>query len=329
MQVGMQIFPQVLLDGLIVGFLYAVVALGYTMVYGVLEFINFAHSEIFMIGAFVGAEVLLFMRGLGLLGTLPDWVPLILALVAAISVAGLVGVTIERLAYRPVRRAPKLVSLITAIGVSFFLQDLVRIVWSFFRGNYVLGVPSLFKGNASTTLGHTADGDPVNLSIPYTALLIMGVALIMMIALTQFITRTRLGKAMRAVAQDRTTAALMGINVDRIISLTFLIGGALGGAAGTLFAVRYGNINPYIGFVLGIKAFTAAVFGGIGNLAGAMTGGIILGVLESLSAAYLSVATNGALNGAEYKDIFSFMLLITIMIFKPAGLLGKSYGEKV
>lgn len=323
MEAGLNILPQILLDGLIVGFLYAVVALGYTMVYGVLEFINFAHSEIFMVGAFIGAEVLLAVQKMGLISTLPDWVSLVLGLVVATAGAGLLGVTVERVAYRPLRGAPKLVSLITAIGVSFFLQDAVRMVWSAVRGNWQLGVPSLYKGSTSATIGG------YQVSVPYAALIIMVVAVLMMVALTTFVNKSKTGKAMRAVAQDRTTAALMGINVNRIISTTFLIGGALGGAAGALFAVRYTNINPYIGFVLGIKAFTAAVFGGIGNLYGAMMGGIVLGVFESLCAGYLSVATGGALNGSEYKDIFAFMLLIIILIFKPAGLLGKAVGEKV
>lgn len=328
MDKGLAILPQILMDGLVVGFLYAVVALGYTMVYGVLEFINFAHSEIFMFGAFIGAEVFLLSSKLGLLGALPDWVVLLVGLVAGIAASGLLGVTVERVAYRPLRSAPKLVSLITAIGVSFFLQDVVRMLWSAMRGNWQLGVPSLYKGSAAFTMG-TAGESAVKVQIPYTAIIIMVVAVLMMLALTTFVNKSKTGKAMRAVAQDRATAALMGINVDRIISTTFLVGGALGGAAGTLFAVRYTNINPYIGFVLGIKAFTAAVFGGIGNLAGAMTGGIVLGIFEALCAAYLSVMTNGALNGAEYKDIFAFMLLIIIMIFKPAGLLGKAVGEKV
>lgn len=323
MEQGLQMLPQILLDGLTVGFLYAVVALGYTMVYGVLEFINFAHSEIFMIGAFVGAEVLLAFSNMGLIGGVPDWVPLLLGLIVAMAASGLVGITIEKVAYRPLRGAPKLVSLITAIGVSFFLQDAVRMIWSGLRDNWQIGVPPIHQGSASLELG------AVQVLVPYTAIIIMVVAVAMMFALTTFVNRSKTGKAMRAVAQDRTTAALMGINVNRIISTTFLIGGVLGGAAGALFAVRYSNINPYIGFVLGIKAFTAAVFGGIGNLAGAMTGGIVLGLFEALCAGYLSITTGGALNGSEYKDIFAFMLLIIILIFKPAGLLGKSVGEKV
>ncbi len=323
MDIGLNMLPQILLDGLIVGFLYAVVALGYTMVYGVLEFINFAHSEIFMVGAFLGAEVLLLIQKLGLLGSMPEWVSLLLGLVIAMAGSGLLGVTVERVAYRPLRGAPKLVSLITAIGVSFFLQDAVRMVWSVARNNWQLGVPAIYKGSSTTTIGS------VQMSVPYTAIIIMVVAVLMMLALTTFVNKSKTGKAMRAVAQDRTTAALMGINVNKIISTTFLVGGALGGAAGALFAVRYTNINPYIGFVLGIKAFTAAVFGGIGNLSGAMLGGIVLGVVESLCAGYLGILTGGALNGSEYKDIFAFMLLIIILIFKPAGLLGRAASEKV
>lgn len=329
MELGLQILPQILIDGLVVGFLYAVVALGYTMVYGVLEFINFAHSEIFMFGAFIGAEVLLALSKFGLLGSLPDWIPLLLGLAAAMAASGLLGVTVEKIAYRPLRGAPRLVPLISAIGVSFFLQDAVRMVWGALRGNWQMGVPVLFKGGAAMELGNTPGGAKIQISLPYTALIIMVVALLMMYGLTTFVNKSKTGKAMRAVAQDRTTAGLMGINVDRIISTTFLVGGALGGAAGALFAMRYTAITPYIGFVLGIKAFTAAVFGGIGSLAGAMVGGITLGLFEALCAGYLSALTGGALNGSEYKDIFAFMLLIIILIFKPAGLLGKSVAEKV
>jgi branched-chain amino acid transport system permease protein len=321
---GLRILPQILTDGLVIGFLYAVVALGYTMVYGVLEFINFAHSEIFMFGAFIGFEVLMLLEKLGLLTQMPQIISLVLAVVGAMAFAGAMGWAVERLAYRPVRGAPRLVPLISAIGVSFFLQDAARIIWSAARGNWQLATPALFTG--SLTVGGNS---PVAVQIPYGAIIIMVSGVIMMYSLIWFVNKTKAGKAMRAVAQDRSTAALMGVNVNQIISLTFVVGGALGGAAGTLFAVRYTSINPYIGFILGMKAFTAAVFGGIGNLGGAVVGGLLLGVCEALGTAYLGPLTHGALKGPEYKDIFAFLILILVLVFKPAGLLGRAAAEKV
>lgn len=320
------ILPQVIVDGLVVGFLYAVVALGYTMVYGVLEFINFAHSEIFMFGAFAAFEMLMLLQGAGLLATLPPLIALVATVVVAMAVSGGLGWTVERIAYRPLRGAPRLVPLISAIGVSFFLQDFARVIWTAARGNYQLTVPTLIKG----TMGPWKIGSlQINVVIPITAVIIMVASVLMMVGLIWFVNRTKVGKAMRAVAQDRPTASLMGINVNRIISLTFILGGGLGGAAGALFAVRYGAINPYIGFILGMKAFTAAVFGGIGNLAGAVVGGLSLGVVEAIVTAYLGPLTGDILKGPEYKDIFAFLILILILVFKPAGLFGRATSEKV
>jgi branched-chain amino acid transport system permease protein len=320
LQDGLHILPQIIVDGLVVGFLYAVVALGYTMVYGVLEFINFAHSEIFMFGAFIGFEVLMLCQKLGFLTSMPQIVALVLTVVGATVFSGALGWTVERVAYRPLRNAPRLVPLISAIGVSFFLQDAARIIWTAARGNWQLVVPTIFPGRQDL---------PFNVSIPNTAIIIMVTSVFMMFGLIWFVKKTKTGKSMRAVAQDRATASLMGINVDRVISLTFVIGGALGGAAGALFAVRYTSINPFIGFILGMKAFTAAVFGGIGNLAGAVVGGVLIGVLEALGTAYLGPLTHGVLNGSEYKDIFAFLILILVLVFKPAGLLGQAISEKV
>lgn len=319
MQEQLSILPQILTDGLIIGFLYAIVALGYTMVYGVLEFINFAHSEIFMFGAFAGFEVLMFLQKQNLLATMPEFVSLVLAVLVAMVVAGVLGWVIERLAYRPLRGTARLVPLISAIGVSFFLQDFARIIWTAARGNFHQAVPAIYTG--TWVVG--------SVQIPHRAIIIMVSGLIMMFGLIWFVNRTKMGKAMRAVAQDRVTAGLMGINVDQIIALTFVVGGALGGAAGSLFAVRYTSINPYIGFILGMKAFTAAVFGGIGNLAGAVMGGILLGLFEALGTAYLGPLTGGVLRGSEYKDIFAFLVLILVLVFKPSGLLGQTTGEKV
>jgi len=314
------IFPQVLLDGLILGFMYALIALGYTMVYGVLEFINFAHSEIFILGAFVGVEILLSMKSAGLLDVLPWVLVLLLALAAGMLASGLAAVAVERVAYRPLRHAPRLIPLISAIGVSFFLQDLIRLFESIWRNSFNLVYPTMDALNHRFELTSTID-------VSVKSLVVIVAALLMLWALYVIVNRTKLGTAIRAVAEDQAAASLMGINVNRMISLTFLIGGAMGGAAGVLFGVQYGLINPYTGFIPGLKAFTAAVLGGIGNIPGAMMGGLVLGLLEAFAASYLSLLTGGAF-GAEYKDIFAFSILILILIFRPKGLLGEVVRER-
>jgi branched-chain amino acid transport system permease protein len=314
------IFPQVLLDGLILGFMYALIALGYTMVYGVLEFINFAHSEIFVVGAFVGVEILLGLKSAGYLDALP-WLPvLLLLLLAGMAASALLAVTVERVAYRPLRGAPRLIPLISAIGISFFLQDLVRLVESIWRNAFNLVYPTIDALNVRYDLTATVD-------VSVKSLVVIAAALAMLGLLHLIVNRTRVGTAIRAVAEDQAAASLMGVNVNRIISLTFLIGGAMGGAAGVLFGVQYGLINPYTGFIPGLKAFTAAVLGGIGNIPGAMIGGLVLGLLEAFAASYLSLLTHGAF-GAEYKDIFAFSILILILIFRPKGLLGEIVRER-
>src|SRR5213080_3455845 len=307
-QLLVDIFPQVFLDGIILGFMYALIALGYTMVYGVLEFINFAHSEIFIVGAFVGVEFLLGLKSVGLL-------VLFLTLVAGMAASGLLAVTVERVAYRPLRNAPRLIPLISAIGISFFLQDLIRLFESLWRNAFNLVYPTIDVLNVRFELTQTLD-------VSVKSLVVIAAALLMLWALHVIVNRTKIGTAIRAVAEDQAAASLMGINVNRIISLTFLIGGAMGGAAGVLFGVQYGLINPYTGFIPGLKAFTAAVLGGIGNIPGAMLGGLVLGLLEAFAASYLSLLTGGAF-GAEYKDIFAFSVLIVILIFRPKGLLGE------
>jgi branched-chain amino acid transport system permease protein len=314
-----KVIPQLLSDGLTLGFVYAIVAIGYTMVYGILEFINFAHSELFMFGAFVGTEVLLLLKSLGILANMSPTLALIIALLVATIMSGGLGMAVDRIAYRPVRGAPKLVPFISAIGVSFILQDVVRMVEEAKNGNYYLYAPSLF-----TRRFQIAD----NVVISEKSLYIVGLCLLMMAALTLFVSKNKWGKAMRAVAQDRETAKLMGINVDLVISITFLIGAGMGGAAGTLFSVQYGSISPYSGFILGMKAFTAAVFGGIGKIPGAMLGGILLGLIEVFGASFLGALTGGMF-GSEYKDVLAFAILILILIFKPSGLLGKPVREKV
>jgi branched-chain amino acid transport system permease protein len=314
------IFPQVLLDGLILGFMYALIALGYTMVYGVLEFINFAHSEIFVVGAFVGVEILLTLKSTGGLEFLSPFLVLVLLLAAGMAVSGLLAVAVERVAYRPLRGTPRLIPLISAIGVSFFLQDAIRLVESLWRNAFYLTYPGLDLLDRRFHFGQILD-------VSIKSVVVVLAALGMLLALHLLVNRTKIGTAIRAVAEDQAAASLMGINVNRMISLTFLIGGAMGGAAGVLFGVQYSLINPYTGFIPGLKAFTAAVLGGIGNIPGAMVGGLVLGLLEAFAASYLSLLTHGAF-GAEYKDIFAFSVLILILILRPKGLLGEVVRER-
>jgi branched-chain amino acid transport system permease protein len=314
------IFPQVLLDGITLGFMYALIALGYTMVYGVLEFINFAHSEIFIFGAFVGVELLLTFKAAGWLDLLPWVVVLVVVLLAGMAASGLLAVLVERTAYRPLRHAPRLIPLISAIGVSFFLQDTIRLAESLWRNAFNLVYPPMDALNHRFELTQTID-------VSMKSLVVIVAALLMLWGLHSLVNRTKVGKAIRAVAEDQAAASLMGINVNRMISLTFLIGGAMGGGAGVLFGMQYSLINPYTGFIPGLKAFTAAVLGGIGNIPGAMLGGLLLGILEAFGASYLSLLTGGAF-GAEYKDILAFSILILILIFRPKGLLGEVVRER-
>jgi len=323
--------PQVLLDGLTIGFVYAAIALGYTMVYGVLEFINFAHSEIFAVGAFVGVEILIALNNAGILATLSvgvAYVLLILVIFAGMTASGLLAMAVERVAYRPLRGAPRLVPLISAIGVSFFLQDIIRLVESLTTGQFNRIIPSFGNFDQRLVFGQIPLGaSSVALGVQVKSLIVIVVAVIMLVGLNYLVNATKIGKAIRAVAQDRPTASLMGIDVNRIISLTFLIGGALGGAAGVLYALKFTRIDPFVGFFPGLKAFTAAVLGGIGNLTGALLGGIVLGLLETFAGAYLSAFTMGAA-GAEYKDIFAFGILILVLIFRPHGLMGENVSQK-
>jgi branched-chain amino acid transport system permease protein len=323
--------PQVLIDGVTLGFVYAAIALGYTMVYGVLEFINFAHSEIFAIGAFAGVEFLIGMDKLGLLaaaGPLGGYLYLTLALVVSMMAAGGVAMLVERTAYRPLRDAPKLVPLISAIGVSFALQDIIRLVESLTTGQFYRVIPTFGNFDSRLPLFSLKTGQGSTLiDIQIKSIVVIGAAVLMLVLLNYIVNATKIGKAIRSVAQDRNTAALMGIGVNAIISFTFLIGGALGGAAGLLYALKFTRIDPYVGFMPGIKAFTAAVLGGIGNLTGALLGGIVLGMLESFAGAYLGTFTMGAF-GSEYKDIIAFLVLIIFIIFRPSGLLGEQVSQK-
>jgi branched-chain amino acid transport system permease protein len=319
LELALEILPQVLLDGIVLGFMYALIALGYTMVYGVLEFINFAHSEIFVLGAFVGVEVLLLLESAGQLAALHPAVVMLLVIAAGMAISGVAAMALERVAYRPLLGGPRLIALISAIGASFFLQDGLRLFESLWRNTFYLNYPSLefFDRNLPVT---------ANLVIPMKSLLVIVTALLTLAGLYFFVNHTKLGTAIRAVAQDPDTASLMGVAVNRVIALTFFVGGALGGLAGVLFGIHYSLVNPYTGFVPGMKAFTAAVLGGIGNIPGAMLGGMMLGLLEAFAASYLSIMTDGAF-GAEYKDVVAFLVLIVILIFRPKGLLGEAVRE--
>ncbi len=323
--------PQVLLDGLTIGFVYAAIALGYTMVYGVLQFINFAHSEIFAMGAFVGVEILIALKGFGVLDSVSitmDYVFLILAMLGGMAAAGLTAVLVERIAYRPLRSAPRLVPLISAIGVSFFLQDAIRLTESLTTGQFNRIFPTFGNFDERLLFGNLPMGaTSIPLGLSYKSILVIVAAVVMLVGLNYLVNATKTGRAIRAVAQDQPTASLMGVNVNRIIATTFLVGGALGGAAGLLFALKFTRIDPYVGFYPGIKAFTAAVLGGIGNLTGALLGGIVLGMLETFAGTYLSIFTMGAA-GTEYKDIFAFAILILVLIFRPNGLLGENISQK-
>jgi branched-chain amino acid transport system permease protein len=323
--------PQVAIDGLTIGFVYAAIALGYTMVYGVLEFINFAHSEIFAVGAFVGVEILIALDKFGILAgasLVMAYVYLILAIVGGMLVAGGLAVAVERVAYRPLRHASRLVPLISAIGVSFLLQDVIRLVESLTTGQFNRIFPTFGNFDRRVILGKLILGTTnITLGVSIKSIIVIVSAVLMLVALNYLVNATKIGKAIRAVAQDHPTASLMGIDVNRIISLTFLVGGMLGGAAGVLYALKFTRIDAFVGFFPGLKAFTAAVLGGIGNMTGALLGGIVLGMLETFAGSYMGVFTMGAA-GTEYKDIFAFSILILVLIFRPQGLMGANVAQK-
>ncbi len=345
-----QNLPDIVLKGVMLGFVYSMIALGYTLVYGVLKFINFAHSEIFMVGAVVAFEVTQQLSSAGLINaSIPIEVPiigivdlghlfvLVTMLFFSMLVSGVLAVLIERFAYRPLRGAPRLVPLITAIGVSFMLQDIVRAIMSITRNDFNLtfATQSLpwVKDPIILQLG-ILDFARTTFEIPFPETLrvrppfvfIIVSAIIMLVVLNYFVNGTKWGRGLRAVSQDQVMAGLMGINVNFMISLTFFIGGAFGGAAGALFGINAGTITPYVGFLPGLIAFIAAVLGGIGNLTGALLGGLMLGIVKS----YLDfvLAFYPAI-GARYTDIFAFIILIIILVFRPSGLLGERVDEKV
>src|SRR3954470_18761725 len=326
----MDTFLQQLVNGLTAGSVYAVVALGYTMVYGIIQLINFAHGEVVMIGAMVAFTVI---TALAPSGVHPLFV-VALGTAAAVPVCMLVGYAMERLAYRPLRRAPRLAPLITAIGISIVLQHLAMLVWS----RNVLAFPQIIKVSSYSIGGA---------SITNVQITIIGACLAMMAALAALVYRTRLGTAMRATAQNQQVAGLMGIDINRVIASTFVIGAALGAVAGVLFGTYYGLAQYTMGSILGLKAFSAAVLGGIGNIPGAMLGGVLLGIVEALGAGYIGDLTNlcqydvlashiddcagggnFVLFGSNYQDVFAFLVLILVLVFRPSGLLGERVGDR-
>ena len=309
----MDAFIQQLLNGLLSGSLYALVALGYTMVYGILRIINFAHGDVLMIGALVGLSVIRVLQA-----AFPQMPPVLLLLAAAMiamAFCAVLAVVIERVAYRRLRNAPRLAPLISGIGVSLLLQTVAMLVWT--RN------PQMFPQLLPLEPIEVLAGDATHAAVTNaTALTTIGVALSLRLGLLLLVERTRFGRAMRAVAENPQVASLMGINPNRIIVMTFAIGGALAALAGIMMASNYGSAHFYMGFLPGIKAFTAAVLGGIGNLKGAMLGGLLLGLIEALGTGYLGAATNGVF-GSNYQDVFAFIVLIAVLVFRPQGLLGE------
>ena len=306
----MDIFIQQLINGLVLGSMYALVALGYTMVYGIINLINFAHGEVLMVGALVSWTV---VTALGDTGW-PGWVLLSLSLVAAVLVCMALNVAIEKLAYRPLRNAPRLAPLITAMGMSLLLQTLAMIIWKPDYKPY----PILLPDEPYEFMGAT-----INL----VQILILGVTALTLAGLMALIHGTSLGRAMRATAENPKVAQLMGVQPDRVISATFMIGAALAALAGVMWAANYGSVQHTMGFLPGLKAFTAAVFGGIGNLGGAVVGGVLLGVIEALGAGYIGELTGDVL-GSNYQDIFAFTVLILVLTLRPQGLLGERVADR-
>jgi branched-chain amino acid transport system permease protein len=297
---------QQVINGLTLGSVYALIALGYTMVYGILELINFAHGEIYMLGAYLGIIFLGFFTAIGLTAYSLPLTIFLVVLLSVVFCSGY-GFTVEKIAYKPLRNASRLSPLISAIGVSIFLQNYVMLT----QGATDKVFPHLFGSGGFRFL---------STRVTYLQAAIIAVSAVMMLFLHAFVMRTKAGKAMRAVAQDKTMSSLLGINVDSVISVTFVIGSGLAAVAGVMVAAYYGLVNYYIGYIAGIKAFTAAVLGGIGSIPGAMFGGVLLGLVESLGASYVS---------GEYKDAYAFLILIAILLVKPEGLLGKTPEEKI
>ena len=305
----MDIFLQQMINGLVLGSMYALVALGYTMVYGIVNLINFAHGEVLMVGALTSWSVTVWLGP----HDLPGWL-LLIALLCAVVVCSILNFTIEKVAYRPLRNAPRLAPLITAMGMSLLLQTLAMIIWKPNYKSYPTLLPRdpIFIGGAVTN---------------FTQITILVVTAVTLGGLMWLVNKTRLGRAMRATAENPRVAALMGVRPDNVISATFIIGAALAALAGVMWASNYGSVQHTMGFLPGLKAFTAAVFGGIGNLAGAMVGGILLGIIEALGGGYIGDLTGGVL-GSNYQDIFAFIVLICVLTLRPKGLLGERVADR-
>jgi branched-chain amino acid transport system permease protein len=308
----METLLQQIINGLVLGSMYALVALGYTMVYGIINLINFAHGEVLMVGALTSWSIITTAQEA--MPGIPGWLLLLAAVIISCVVASTLNFVIEKVAYRPLRNSPKLAPLITAIGMSILLQTLAMIIW---KPNYkpyptlLPPKPIQFAGAVITT----------------TQIMILGVTVLSLAVLMYLVNYTRLGRAMRATAENPRVAALMGVKPDTVISATFIIGAVLATIAGVMYASNYGTVQHTMGFLPGLKAFTAAVFGGIGNLAGAVVGGVLLGLIESIGSGYLGALTGGVL-GSNYSDIFAFIVLIVILTLRPSGLLGERVADR-
>ncbi len=308
----MDIFLQQIINGLVIGSIYALIALGYTMVYGILNLINFAHGEVLMFGAMITFSAVNVLAGMQL--PLPGYALLLLGLLLALPPTMLLGYTIERVAYRRLRKAPRLAPLITAIGMSIVLQQTAVIIW----GRDHRPFPDVIQRTSIDIAGATITDLEIGMIL---------ISLALMIGLLIVVEKSRLGRAMRATAQNPEVAGLMGVNINTVVSLTFIIGSALAAVAGIMVAANDHKAQAYMGTLVGLKAFTAAVLGGIGNLGGAVAGGFLLGVIESIGAGYLGPLTNNVL-GSQYQDIFAFLVLILVLVFRPSGLLGEKMAER-
>ncbi|SPE21316.1 leucine/isoleucine/valine transporter subunit; membrane component of ABC superfamily [Burkholderiales bacterium] len=305
-------FLQQVFNGLVLGSLYALIALGYTMVYGIVNLINFAHGDVLMVGALTALSAVTLTHALA--PAIPGWGLMVIGMLAAIPVCILLSLLIERVAYRPLRNAPRLAPLITAIGVSILLQTLAMIIW----GRNHLTFPQLLSA------------DPIAIgpaTVTITKLLVIVLSAVIMLGLLLLVQRTRLGRAMRATAENSRIAALMGVNPNAVIAATFAIGAGLAAVAGVMYAAVYSVAHFYMGFIPGLKAFTAAVLGGIGNIPGAMLGGILLGLIEALGAGYIDQLTDGVF-GSNYQDVFAFIVLCAVLILRPSGLLGERVADR-
>jgi branched-chain amino acid transport system permease protein len=308
----MDTFIQQILNGLVLGSMYSLIALGYTMVYGILNLINFAHGDVLTVGALTALSTILLLQTL--FPGLPGWVLICAGLLAAIPVCVVLSLVIERVAYRPLRNAPRLAPLITAIGVSIVIQTVAMLVW----GRNYLTFPQLLPTSPIEFGGAT---------VTVTKLLVIALSGLVMIGLMLLVNRTKLGRAMRATAENPRVAGLMGVNPNFVIAATFAIGASLAALAGVMLAATYGVAHFYMGFLPGLKAFTAAVLGGIGNIPGAMLGGLLLGLIEALGAGYIGQLTGGVL-GSHYQDVFAFLILVMVLIFRPSGLLGERVADR-